>query len=366
MELEKHRFLSYFPSNAAATLAAQSIVSTVSDGVIVFEEGEYPDSLYLILKGKVDLSKKTANGRYERIAQIGEGDYFGEFGVFDGLPRSARATASGLCSLAKIPRDVFLKILENVPGQAMVGLLRQIIKNLRQTNDRFIHEVVRKERMTMLSEMAEAILRDFKTSFTIIHMVCTRLRGENKAADLQELCEVVDEQLRVMSEMSEELLTFSRGAVVLARQPVPLSDVFERLAAGLKIILLEQKVRLTVEPSSEVLNADPDRLLRILRALVLKAVENFQGRGGDVTIKTSRDEETFTILIHDDGPVAAPDMNENFFEPLMTRGGMRETGVGVALAKFMVEAHGGRLFIEAKERHGTNFILRFPVDILKT
>ena len=256
--------------------------------------------------------------------------------------------------------------LENVPGQAMVGLLRQIIKNLRQTNDRFIHEVVRKERMTMLSEMAEAILRDFKTSFTIIHMVCTRLRGENKAADLQELCEVVDEQLRVMSEMSEELLTFSRGAVVLARQPVPLSDVFERLAAGLKIILLEQKVRLTVEPSSEVLNADPDRLLRILRALVLKAVENFQGRGGDVTIKTSRDEETFTILIHDDGPVAAPDMNENFFEPLMTRGGMRETGVGVALAKFMVEAHGGRLFIEAKERHGTNFILRFPVDILKT
>ena len=66
---------------------------TLPRGRVVFNEGEPGDSLYVILSGKIKLSRRAPDGRENVLAVMGPSDQFGELSVFDPGPRTATATA---------------------------------------------------------------------------------------------------------------------------------------------------------------------------------------------------------------------------------------------------------------------------------
>ena len=101
---------------------------------VVFEEGEPGDRVFLILAGKVKISRRSTDGRENLLAVLGPGDIFGELSLFDPGPRTATATAVTDVELASLEHSALKPWLTERPEAAEL-LLRVLARRLRRTNN---------------------------------------------------------------------------------------------------------------------------------------------------------------------------------------------------------------------------------------
>ncbi|MCH8279606.1 MAG: cyclic nucleotide-binding domain-containing protein [Chloroflexi bacterium] len=89
----------------------------------IFEENEPTDGLYIITSGMVRVTKPAGTGEVEvDLATLTRGNFFGEIGLIDGLPRSAKVTAMQPTECYFLPRPVFLTALRESPEIALALL----------------------------------------------------------------------------------------------------------------------------------------------------------------------------------------------------------------------------------------------------
>jgi CRP/FNR family transcriptional regulator len=119
---------------AAKALRASVTEVRLSRGQSLFNEGEVGDRLYVILDGKVKLTRAAPDGRENLLSVLGPSEMFGELSFFDPRPRTASAVAVTECRLAGLGNDDLRPFLTNHPEVA-VHLLRALAQRLRRTND---------------------------------------------------------------------------------------------------------------------------------------------------------------------------------------------------------------------------------------
>jgi len=359
-ELRAHPFLAFFDDAAANQLAESAQVVTHPAGQLLFREGDIADSIYLVLEGTVRLTKKDPEGKEQLLAFVGPNDFFGEFGVLDGKPRSAGAFAAEEGTvLARLPRELVTGVFEESGGQGVLKVALHIIGKVRNINERYVEERLRKERMTLVGEMADRIIHDLKSPFCVIQLVTDMMR-KDPPEDPTELCNMLDEQLVRMQNMVEEILEFSRGRSHLEKILVPLADVLNRFDKYNREYLKRANVELTVESIDRTVEADSDKLLRAIQNLVNNAVEAFKGKPGRIDIKAEDNGDHILITASDNGPGIPEEMRSTLFEAFATKGKSKGTGLGMAIAKSIVEAHGGELTFETATGKGTRFFIRLP------
>ena len=103
-------------------------------GERLFDEGDAGDALYVVLDGKVKLTRTSADGRENLISLIGPGEMFGELSLFDPRPRTMGASAVTDVRLAALAHDDLRSWLNGRPDVAM-HLLAALARRLRRTNE---------------------------------------------------------------------------------------------------------------------------------------------------------------------------------------------------------------------------------------
>src|SRR5260221_8178700 len=103
-------------------------------GERLFAEGDDGDQLYVVLDGKIKLTRASADGRENLTSVLGPGEMCGELSLFDPRPRTMGAVAVTDARLAALDRDDLRKWLADRPEAAM-PLLRALVRRLRRTND---------------------------------------------------------------------------------------------------------------------------------------------------------------------------------------------------------------------------------------
>jgi signal transduction histidine kinase len=362
MDLESHRFISYFEPEQAAQLCQLAVIEHFPQGAIVFEENQVPDSLYLVLSGKVEFSKQTTSKHYQPIAWAKPNDFFGEFGVLDGKPRSARAVACESSCLAKIPRDRLMEILERTPGRVVLKIFDRIIHYLRSTTDLYINQVIHKQKMALVGEMVNTIVHDFKSPFTGIHLASSMLKELHPDDDTQEWCDLIQAQVTRMMAMAEEVLEFTRGSATLHKKKIDISAILTRFEKLNRIYFKEAKVNFEIVTEENLcIEADESKLMRVLQNLTGNAVDAMEDRGGYIKIMTRADKNWIYLTIADNGPGIPDLIRERLFEPFVTYGKRSGTGLGTAIAKSIIDAHGGEISFISELEKGTTFSIRFPL-----
>ena len=119
-----------------------------------------------------------------------------------------------------------------------------------------------------------------------------------------------------------------------------------------------------VEPVGGILDGDPDRLTQVLRNLLRNAVAHTQP-GGHVAVSANARGRWLTIAVSDDGPGIPPEHLERVFERFhrVDEARARErvgAGLGLAIARAIVEAHGGHMRADARAGGGTTITLEVP------
>ena len=108
-------------------------------GSYVFHEGEMGDKLYLILDGKVRISRELPGMGEEALAVLGPGESFGEMSLIDDTPRSADARVHERCRLLVITREAFEDLLfvhKDLAYEILWNFVKTLSGRLRDANDK--------------------------------------------------------------------------------------------------------------------------------------------------------------------------------------------------------------------------------------
>ena len=108
-------------------------------GEVVFREGEVGGALYLILEGKIRISREVSGMGEEALAVLGPGDAFGEMALIEETPRSADARVHERCRLLVIAKESMEDLLflhKDLAYEILWNFVRILSSRLRETNDK--------------------------------------------------------------------------------------------------------------------------------------------------------------------------------------------------------------------------------------
>lgn len=364
MELREHSFLKRFPDDLARELEAGSTVVDHSDGSILFNEADPSDAVYLVISGLVELSKDGASGS-PVIATVSPGGYFGEIGILSRTSRIAKAVCRGPATrIARIERESFLAVMQRAPTNCVLDLITKLGDNLREMDERYVRDVLRKERLSLIGEMANKVIHDFKGPFTAISMGVEMIERLHTDPRTLKYCEVMNRNLMLMQQMMQEILDFTSGNPVVRREPVQLATILEHLVTDNEPWMKERNASIEVHGGDVTLQADAGRIRRALQNLVLNAVEAFsRGKGNRIVISVTAQGQWVEILFEDDGPGLPTKLGAGVFDPFVSSGKKGGTGLGLSIAKGIVEAHGGSMTLGVgKYCQGAAFRIRIPLE----
>ena len=175
MTLETIRSVPLFASlDDGATRELRGLLQTrqVEAGAVLFRAGDEGDAMYLIESGRVQVSMTGEGKNTLVLADLAQGDFFGEMAIIDGQRRSADATVSERARLARLSREDFLQFIRNNPTVAIDMLsatfsrLRRVDQMLQERVSRNVNEEQEK-RMTIADRAAD-LIAEFGGSWTFL------------------------------------------------------------------------------------------------------------------------------------------------------------------------------------------------------
>ena len=174
----------------------------------------------------------------------------------------------------------------------------------------------------------------------------------------------VEANLSRLQILIDELLDLSQiemGQTVLQLEPVTLRTVIEKAVEDLHPLTLERRVTIavTVPPNLPSVSADSEKLHRILLNLLHNAVK-FTPSHTTVDVSATRiSDDEICVSVRDAGPGIAPEEADKIFQPFYRTATAHKhakgAGLGLAIAKLLVELHRGRLWVDTKSGQGSCF-----------
>jgi signal transduction histidine kinase len=222
----------------------------------------------------------------------------------------------------------------------------------------------RAERLTLLGHSVGAILHDMRTPLTAVGGYVELMADEDSAATRKEHAARIGRALEHMERMTQEVLSFARG-----QREVLIAKVYlHKFVEEVREMLVPETARfgVTLEIDAKYDGAarfDESKLKRVIFNLARNACQAMAplGRGGSFRWTISRDGETLVLECSDTGPGIPKEMEGRLFESFATHGKSEGTGLGLAMAKKIVDAHCGRIGVTSAPGRGATFRIEIPL-----
>jgi signal transduction histidine kinase len=362
--LEDSRLARQLDGTARALLEQGATRQSYLRGEVVFEEGAVGNGLYVVEAGRVEIAARSVPGRLHRLAVMEPGDYFGEMSVFDGEPRSASAIAAEGVQACFIPTSTLLAMLERTPLLA-AELVRESSRRMRDFNRRFLQEVLKAERLTLVERLARTIVHDFRNPLNVIGLSAD-LSAEGSATLESRRAgrDRIRRQVEVLNGMMQELLDFTRGMTPSALLPkVDYGQVLREIILELSPEAERRGVRMDVprEWPSVTVRADALRLHRVFNNLFQNALDALsQSQNPTLTLRVTTTEQEVITELNDNGPGIPAEVLGHVFQPFVTFGKAHGTGLGLAIADRILAEHGGKISVSNQASGGASFRFQLP------
>jgi len=191
------------------------------------------------------------------------------------------------------------------------------------------------------------------------------------ARDIRETLALINRAVDRMNRLIGDLLDVTRleaGRLVLEQEPIAVRDLLAQTLESWEATAASRGLSFEVDPVSEGLAvfADRSRVLQVLDNLVGNAVK-FSDAGGRIAVRATRGEGSTTEVrfsVSDTGPGIPPEVLKELFQRFWQANAAdrRGIGLGLAICKGIVEAHGGRIWCESQLGHGARFTFTLPIS----
>lgn len=225
---------------------------------------------------------------------------------------------------------------------------------------------------TMRSELVGNISHELRTPIAGIKAMVETLRDsaiDDKEAAMDFLARIeseVDYLAQIVSELTE-LSHIETGRAELRMTPVDINALIKEVAAQLSPLAERKQVTITTSLAADlpIVRVDKDRIRQTIVNLVHNATK-FNQPGGRVTVSTKVDRESVTVGVSDTGIGISkedlPHVFERFYKVDKARSEVG-SGMGLAIAKHIIQAHGGDIWAQSEEGKGSIFSFSLPLKV---
>ncbi len=182
-----------------------------------------------------------------------------------------------------------------------------------------------------------------------------------------ELLQVILEECSRMRQLTDNLLNLARGeipAITLQQKRLDLARLAAEVTKRFTIQAREKHIEVqeSIEQVPEIIG-DPVKLSWVISNLVGNALR-YTPTGGTIKVSALTSNGSSRLEIADSGPGIPPELKDYIFERFVQYGSdgfeKGSAGLGLSIVKEIVEAHGGRIFVESNNSHGSKFIVEIP------
>jgi PAS domain S-box-containing protein len=266
----------------------------------------------------------------------------------------------------------FFPVLDEAGHIVNIVALNQDISERKHAEAQHLELAVERERVQMLQHFIRDTSHDLRTPLTTIKTSLYLLeRTIDDPGKRERYIGVIQEQASRLHQQIEDLLSLSRldksSVEEFTFEMRSLSLLLQNVVAGQKSLAERKKHRLSlsVEANLPPILADDAQLFRALSNLLVNAL-NYTPDGGDINVQAYRRDDRIAVEIQDNGigirKEDLPHIFERFFRADATRSA--ETGgagLGLTIARRVIEAHGGDIEVESEAGKGSTFRVWLPV-----
>ncbi|MBO0799800.1 MAG: ATP-binding protein [Blastocatellia bacterium] len=224
----------------------------------------------------------------------------------------------------------------------------------------------------MKSALLASISHDLRTPHTSIRTAIDSLTNEEftwDKATLRELHLIISEEVHRLTKLVENLLLLAwieAGELRLSPQWGSVAEICDHALEQCTVELRHHEVQVDCPESLPGVKVDS----RLIAEALTRVVENaakYSPHGSKILVRGRLDGNQLMVSVTDQGPGIAPDETDRVFDNLYRSTlpnihSNHGAGMGLAIARGMIEAHGGKIRVESSPGHGATFIFELPVE----
>ena len=215
-------------------------------------------------------------------------------------------------------------------------------------------------------ELVANVSHELRTPISALQAVLENLVDGVEPADPETLRTMLRQAER-LGTLVTQLLDLSRlesGAVPLQRQSFELRPLLDDAADETRLRTIGVDVTVTVDPPGATADGDPERVHQVVANLLDNAVRHSPA-GGTVDVRATGGRAGVTIEVCDEGPGISEDERSRVFERFYRADSARSSkdggaGLGLAIARWIVDLHGGDIRVETRQPHGCRMVVELP------
>lgn len=227
---------------------------------------------------------------------------------------------------------------------------------------KLLDQTIHSEKLVEVGRLSAGIAHEINNPLGIIkYAVELLMREENMTSFQKEMTERILDEVGRLRVLTGGLLSFSQPRKSMERL-VELDALVEEVLHLVRYELKKQSILLETDLQSvPLVCADPNKLKQVVINLVMNAAQAL-GRGGRIRLATQKcGQDEIELLVSDNGPGMAEDLQKEVFKPFFTTKADGEgTGLGLYLCDNIIREHGGRILLESAPGQGTIFRIRLP------
>ncbi|UCC64835.1 MAG: GAF domain-containing sensor histidine kinase [Anaerolineae bacterium] len=245
-----------------------------------------------------------------------------------------------------------LKLLNAIGQQVGVAI----------SNARLRQEALAAERLAAVGRVATSVAHDLRSPLGgILRSAEFLARPELSPGTRKKLSQAVVSLARRLINTTQGILDYvQRERLPLRRAPCQLSQFLDEVLAVLEVDFSDQGIEVARDcnyKGSVVM--DTDRMAHVVYNIAANA-RDAMPRGGTFTVATRKAGQRIELRFADTGPGVPQALGNRIFEPFFTYGKREGAGLGLSIARRIVEEHGGELWMESQEGRGATFVVSLP------
>jgi len=283
------------------------------------------------------------------------------------VTESAAAVAAG---------DLSTRLDERGTGE--IGVLKQAFNSMTRALEASRLELLTQNERLRQSEEAKTdlismISHELRTPLSsVLGFTTLLLQRDFPAEERRHYLEIVDTEARRLAALAEDFLDvrlLEEGRLELEVRPIDLAELVRRQTQLFFAHERAHELVLDLPEQRVVVTADPDRIAQVVANLLSNAIK-YSPDGRHVKVTLKRRPRWVRLSVTDEGVGISPEHQERIFEKFFRGGapaaGIPGTGLGLAVTRKIVEAHGGTISFTSEEGVGTTFWLDLPLEPART
>ena len=368
--------------NNIETLSQAAVYENYPAHTDICQEGEEGTTLFILDTGEVDIIVHAEDNHEILVDSIGPGTYFGEMAFLGETTRMATIRTRVPCRLLSIEEEDFMAIAQTNPS-LLRTLLRQIIGHIRRNDRAVIHELNVKndalhktyaeleEQEQLRTQFIATLSHELRTPLTSIKGYLNLInRGAMKGDSMQVAMDSITRNVnKMVGHTNDLLILYEMHPKKPSFEYLEVADVLIEALNAARSVLNDHSTPVTMDitPETPKVYADRRGLTLALRALIENAFK-YSSLHSPVAIKVSNlDTNEVAIAVADEGIGIDAADQARLFEPFVRLEKEESAptlypglGIGLTIAKFVLDRHNGRIDIKSTPGQGSTFTLYLP------